>query len=172
MHVDVEAAELREPAQRQHVRSARLDRLRVGDHDLLDAVRGDREHARRELVACALLHERGILLAMEEVLVGTACGLLLDDLALLPDAVDLHREAAQRGPLGERDAERALEDPRFGVLEHEMHLGERQRVLDDGVRTQRLEAEAGAVRGGEADGDLGGGERLLVDLGDRDDLDL
>jgi len=134
--VDIERTELRKAAQRKHVGCAGLDRLRVGDHDLLDPVRGDREHARRELVAGALLHERGILLAVEEVLVGAARGLLLDHLALLPDAVHLHREAAQRSALRQRDAEGALEGPRLGVLEHEMHLGERQRVLDDGVRAE------------------------------------
>ena len=70
--------------------------LHVGDDELLASVRGDREDARRELVAGGVLEQRGVLLAMEEVLVGRACGLLLDDLALLPHRRRSSSRSAER----------------------------------------------------------------------------
>src|SRR5205085_2197397 len=64
----VERLDLRQPLQRQRERAAG-DLLRPRDQDLLAPARGDREDARGELVALRLLEERGVLLAMEEVLV-------------------------------------------------------------------------------------------------------
>ena len=47
-------------------------------------------------------------------------GLLLDDFALLPAAVELHREAADRGPPRQRHPELAFDHPLLGVLEDEL----------------------------------------------------
>ena len=68
-HVD--ALHLRQPAQRQHVALAR-QLLAEADHEVLVALRRDREHPRGELVARRLLEQRRILPAVEEVLVGAA----------------------------------------------------------------------------------------------------
>src|SRR5262245_45810368 len=117
MDVHVQRAELRKAAQRQDVGRPRLEHLGVRDHDLLLPACWDREDTRREFVARTLLEQSRILPAMKEVFVCLARALLLDDLALLPRGADLHREAAERRPLRQRDAERSLELAVFGVLE-------------------------------------------------------
>ncbi|MGC4117360.1 MAG: hypothetical protein QM765_22930 [Myxococcales bacterium] len=86
----------------------------------LEAAGGDGEDAGRELVAGGLLEQRGILAAVQEVLVGPAGGLLLHHLAFLPSAVDLHGEAADGRALGQGDAELAFDNPVLRVLEGEL----------------------------------------------------
>src|SRR3712207_7725405 len=63
----------------------------------------------RSLVAGLVLEQRRILPAMEEVLVGAARRHALDDLGLHPAALLPHREARQRGAVGQRDRERSEE---------------------------------------------------------------
>src|SRR5690606_25393545 len=89
----------REPRQRARARKRderclpSRDLLRIAENELLFLSRPDREHARRKLVARALLEQRRILLPVQEVFVGAPRLLQLDDLALLELLADAHREA-------------------------------------------------------------------------------
>jgi len=149
--VHVERAELWQSAKWKNVRCTDLDGLGVGDDDFLRSPCRDWKHARRELVPCPLLHERRILTAMEEVLVGLTRRLLLDDLAFLPHVPNLHREAAQRRSLRQGDPECPFEDAIFWVLERQMELCQRQRILYYGrLGTKRCEPKPGPVRCGQA----------------------
>ena len=117
---------------------------------------GDGKDARGELVAGSLLEERGVLLAMQEVLVGDARPLELHDLALLPVRAELHRETRHCGARREVDRERALEVSLRGVLEGESELGEGERRVHYAARAELEEAKPGPVARGEGDGRLGG----------------
>jgi hypothetical protein len=123
--------------------------LGVGEDDLFHARGGDGEDAGAELVARLLLQEGRILPAVQEVLVGAAGGLQLDDLALLPAGILAHGEAAHRGAWGQRDGEVAFEHPGLGVLEAEVQLREGQGVLHHGAGGQGDEAQPCPIRGGQ-----------------------
>jgi len=106
----------------------RRDFLREADHQVLVGRSRNREHARRgKLIALALLEQRRILPAMQEVFISAAGQLLLDDLGLQELAVALHREPRNCSARRQRDRERPFPRPGFGVVEVEMQLGERER---------------------------------------------
>ena len=96
----VDLGDLRQSAERQGVGRRASDFLCVRDEDLLRPSRRDGEDARRQLVAGRRLEQGGVLLPVQEVLVGLAGVLLFDDLALLPPVSDAHREPTDRGALG------------------------------------------------------------------------
>jgi hypothetical protein len=151
--VDVEVLQGRQAAQQQAVGLAVAGQgLRVGDDDLLDGAGGDREDAGAEAVAGVLLEQGGVLAAVQGVLVGAAGGLQLDDLGLLPVAVDLHGEARDGGAGRQADLEAALDLPVLRVLKHHVQLGERQRVGDHRPRAQRQQLEADALARGQREG--------------------
>ena len=118
----------------------------------LVAARRDGEHARRELVARLRLQQRRVLPAVQEVLVGDARRLVLDDLALLPAIADPHGEPADRRARRQRDPEAPFTHPVLRVAEDEVQLGEGERIVDRRVGRQRHQLEPGAVGGGQADG--------------------
>jgi hypothetical protein len=133
-------------------------------------VAADREDARAELVAGALLEEDRVARAVEHVLVGALRRLALDHLGLLPLFADAHGEPADGGALGQRDAEAALDAPLTRVVKAQPNLGEGERPIDHRARLERREPEAHAVARGERDGrplsvDPSGG--LLGHGGDR-----
>jgi len=170
-HVD--ALALREPAQRQRV-VPRRHLLRVADHQVLVGPGRDREHPRRELVALGLLEQRRILPAVQEVLVGAARELLLDHLGLEEPTAALHREPRHRGAGRQRDRERALADPRLGVVEVEVELGERQRALDHRPGVDPGQQQAAAIGRGQRPRrrDVAGRPRLRGHEQRRDRRDL
>ncbi len=156
VRLDVDGADARQPLEREHVGRGRGDLLLVGDDQLLAAAGRDGEDARGELVAGVLLEQGRILAAVEEVFVGGVRLLALDDLALLVALVGLHGEAADGGALGQDDGEVALDDAVLGVLEDQVELGEGERIVEDGAAGEADQGEAGAGRGGEAEGDGAG----------------
>ena len=148
---DRQVAEPGQPTQRQAVRLARARQLlRVRDDQLLGRRRRDREDARGELVARLGLQQRRILPPVQEVLVGDARRLLLDDLALLPPVAHAHREAADGRARRQRDAEAPLARAVLRVAEDEVQLGERQRIVDHRLRRQGHQLQARAVGAGQA----------------------
>ncbi len=150
---DRQVAQLGQPTQRQAVGLARARQLlRIRDDELFGRGRRDREDPRRELVAGLGLEQRRVLAPVQEVLVGDARRLLLDDLALLPAVTHAHREAADGRARRQRDAEAALTRAVLRVAEDEVELGERQRIVDDRLRRQRYQLQARAVRAGQAQG--------------------
>ena len=176
-HVDAHFPEPRHAVEQDAIRlvvSGEL--LGVREHDLLVGVGLDREDARGELVARILFEQRGILFPVQEVLVDLLRAAALDDLALLQLASDAHREARDRGLLGQRDLEAPFTPARLGVPEPELQLRERERIFDHGARLERHELQARAVGCGERDrrtlgvlralapGDRGRGRPALCDL--------
>ncbi len=154
-HGDVEPPELGQAAERELVGRARRDLLRVRDDELLGRAGRDGEHARGELAPRRLLEQRRVLLPVQEVLVGPARPLELDDLALLPRFADLHREAAHARPRRYREAEGPLQGAGLGVVEDEAHLREGERLVQDDSRREAREAKAGAVGRREGHARLG-----------------
>ena len=149
--MDRELTQLGQSTQRQAVRLARARQLlRIRDDQLLGRRGRDREDPRREFVAGLGLQQRRILAAVQEVLVGDARGLLLDDLALLPAIAHAHREAADGRARRQRDAEAPLARAVLRVAEDQVQLGERQRIVDDRLRRQRHQLQARAVGAGQA----------------------
>jgi hypothetical protein len=126
--------------------------LRVRDDELLARVGLDREHAGAEAIARVVLEQRGILPAVQEVLVGAPRRLPFDDLALLPCVAELHREARDRGAARQLDLEAALDAPRQRVLELEPQLGERQGPLHHRASVQAHQPQARAIGGGQRQG--------------------
>ena len=150
---DRQRPQARQPAQRQPVGLARARQLlRVRDDDLLGRSRRDGEHPRRELVARLGLQQRRVLLVVQEVFVGDARRLLLDDLPFLPAIADPHREPADGRAGWQRDPEAPFTHPVLRVAEGQVQLGEGERVVDRRVGRQRHQLEPGAVRRGQADG--------------------
>ncbi|PRP92337.1 hypothetical protein ENSA5_49680 [Enhygromyxa salina] len=92
---------------------------------------------------------------MEEVLVGSARGLALDDLALLPARADLHRKARDRGVGRQVDLKAPLDRAGLGVVEDEVELGEGERLLNDRAPGQRDQPQARPVARGQAQRGLG-----------------
>ena len=150
---DRQRPQARQPPQRQAIGlTGTRQLLRIRDDDLLGRRRRDREHARRKLVARLGLQQRRVLLVVQEVFVGDARRLLLDDLPLLPALADPHREPADRRAGRQRDPEAPLAHPVLRVAEGQVQLGEGERIVDRRVGRQRHQLEAGAVGCGQADG--------------------
>jgi hypothetical protein len=88
---------------------------------------------------------------VEEILVSLPGGLSLDDLPLLPRVVDLHRDPADAGALGEHDAEGALQHAVLRVIEDEADLREGEGPLDHAASVEGGELEPRAVGGREGE---------------------
>ena len=152
-YVDRQRPEARQAAQGQPVRlTCARQLLCIGDDDLFGRRRRNGEHPCRKLIARLRLQQRRVLLVMQEVLVSDARRLLLDDLSFLPAITNPHREAADRRPGRQRDPEAPLPHPVLRIAEGQVQLGESQRIVDGRVGRQGHQLEAGAVRGGQADG--------------------
>ena len=96
------------------------------EHDALRLPRLDGEDAQLEGLAVLPLEERRVEHLIDDLLVGLASLVALDELAVHELAVDLHGEPGEHRAVGERKAERALEA--LVALVHELvldgHLGD------------------------------------------------
>ena len=167
--VDAHLADLGQAGQRQDVGLFRGQLLGIADDDALFALRRDGEDAGLELVAGLLFHQGRVDAPVQRVLVGLPGGLQLDDLGLLPLAVELHGQPADGRAFREGDLEASLQHAVLRVLEAQAQLGEGKRAIHDRPGCEDGQLEPGSVGRGEVERrrlTLNGHQRGIVGRGE------